>query len=209
MRKVNPIFAKRPLLRLRGYDYAQAGVYFVTLRTFEGRPLFGHIHNGIMCLSEMGAMAHNFWNEIPKHFSFVKLDEFNVLPNHIHGVLVFENYIEDAVARVGSQGALPAVSAARSRGDTGGFSTCDQPELGVVLLAALSEAFTTFGPLRKHALGTVVHAFKSSFKRWCNRNGHTDFKWLPRFYDHIIHTDESLQRIRHYVHHNTLKHSPD
>lgn len=204
MGKVNSIFAKRPLLRLRGYDYAQAGVYFVTLRTFEGRPFFGYIHNGIMCLNEMGAMAHNFWKEIPKHFPYVMLDEFNVLPNHIHGILVFEELNKTGLVGVRLDGAHPVVSAARSRGDTGRGLTpfAKPPETRSV------ETFA-FGPLRKNALGTVVHAFKSSFKRWCNRNGHRDFKWLPRFYDHIIRTDESLQRIRHYVHYNALKHSPD
>ena len=74
--------------RLQDWDYGSNAAYFVTICTQNREHYFGEITNGIMQLSEIGYMANKYWSEIPKHFPFVELDEFVIMPNHVHGIIV-------------------------------------------------------------------------------------------------------------------------
>nr|WP_235269774.1 transposase [Geoalkalibacter subterraneus] len=78
----------RRSIRLQGYDYSQAGAYFVTVCTQNRECLFGDIVNGEMRLNEAGNIARQCWDDIPIHFPHVDLDEFVIMPNHIHGIVV-------------------------------------------------------------------------------------------------------------------------
>ena len=78
----------RKTIRLRDYDYSQAGAYFVTICTYNKECLFGNIIDGDIVLSPMGKIAYKFWLEIPLHFKSIKLDEFIIMPNHIHGIIL-------------------------------------------------------------------------------------------------------------------------
>jgi REP element-mobilizing transposase RayT len=79
---------RRRSLRLQGYDYAQAGAYFVTLCTQGRECLFGEIVDGEMRLNPAGEMVRRVWTEIPAHVPDVDIDAFVVMPNHIHGIIV-------------------------------------------------------------------------------------------------------------------------
>ena len=74
--------------RLQNWDYGSDAAYFVTICTQNREHYFGEIFNGVMQLSEIGEMANKFWLEIPNHFPFVELDEFVVMPNHVHGIII-------------------------------------------------------------------------------------------------------------------------
>ena len=74
---------------LRGYDYSQFGAYFVTICTQNKKCFFGNIVNDEMVLNDSGGMVESVWSELPKRFSHVKLDEFVIMPNHFHGIVVF------------------------------------------------------------------------------------------------------------------------
>jgi putative transposase len=78
----------RRSIRLRGYDYSQAGAYFVTVCAYQRQCLFGAVIEGQMVLNEVGKIAQACWNEIPAHFPRVELDAFVVMPNHVHGIIV-------------------------------------------------------------------------------------------------------------------------
>ena len=78
----------RRSLRLRAYDYAQAGAYFVTVCAHDRRGLFGDIVDGAMRLNDVGKVAQEAWENIPAHFPHVETDAWTVMPNHIHGVIV-------------------------------------------------------------------------------------------------------------------------
>jgi len=73
--------------RLQNWDYGWNGWYFVTVKTKFNRPYFGKIVNNKMILSNIGVLAERYWQEIPNHFNFVKLDGFVVMPDHIHGII--------------------------------------------------------------------------------------------------------------------------
>jgi REP element-mobilizing transposase RayT len=77
--------------RLSGYDYSQPGVYFVTICTSSRQKFFGEIADCQMRLNMAGIFAERCWQEIPKHFSTVELDEFVIMPNHIHGLIIINH----------------------------------------------------------------------------------------------------------------------
>jgi len=81
---------ERKPIRLNGYDYSQDGYYFVTICTKNHEEFFGEIRNGRMRLNHIGTIAAKFWQQIPDHFLFARLDEWVVMPNHVHGILVIE-----------------------------------------------------------------------------------------------------------------------
>jgi len=82
-------------MRLRGNDYAQ-GAYFVTLCTDPRGEWFGHITgegaDASMVLSDAGWIVAECWNAIPDHFQHVRLDQMQVMPDHVHGILVFDRH---------------------------------------------------------------------------------------------------------------------
>jgi REP element-mobilizing transposase RayT len=77
--------------RLTSWDYSNYGYYFVTICTKNFVCYFGKVKNGKVHLSIIGEIAHEYWLQIPAHFDFVKLGEFIIMPNHLHGILKFEN----------------------------------------------------------------------------------------------------------------------
>jgi hypothetical protein len=83
----NPQKHHRRSIRLKGYDYSQAGLYFITMVTKNRACLFGKIENGAMILNDAGNIAHDCWLEIPNHFPNVILHEHIIMPNHIHGII--------------------------------------------------------------------------------------------------------------------------
>ncbi|MDR1679340.1 MAG: transposase [Prevotellaceae bacterium] len=83
----NPDIHHRRSVRLREYDYAQAGLYFITICVQNHKCVFGNIVNDEIILNEYGRMANDCWLEIPQHYQNVVLHEFVIMPNHIHGIL--------------------------------------------------------------------------------------------------------------------------
>ncbi len=77
----------RQSIRLKGYDYSLPGMYFITICTNKRKNLFGNIEKSKMYLSDIGIIVDKCWHEIPSHFPFVELDEFVIMPNHIHGII--------------------------------------------------------------------------------------------------------------------------
>src|SRR4051794_16973914 len=84
----NDLLPKRRSLRLKEYDYARAGAYFVTICTQDRRCLFGDVVGDQMCLNDAGKMLTGFWNDSPNRFLSVEIDVSVVMPNHLHGIIV-------------------------------------------------------------------------------------------------------------------------
>ncbi len=97
--KYNPDIHHRRSIRLRNYDYSQAGAYFVTICTHHRECLFGEITNRAMRLNDAGKIAAQCWQDIPVHFSHAALDEWTVMPNHVHGIIVITDTARRGTAR--------------------------------------------------------------------------------------------------------------
>src|SRR5206468_8948768 len=78
----------RRSIRLRGHDYASAGTYYVTICTQARRCLFGHIENGSMTRNTCGDAVAEGWQWLATRFEGIALDEWIVMPNHLHGIVV-------------------------------------------------------------------------------------------------------------------------
>jgi putative transposase len=181
----------RRRLRLKGYDYAQDGAYYVTICAQHRLCLFGDIVDGKIRLNTAGSAVQVAWNELPRRFARLELDTFVVMPNHIHGIAAF----------VGAGLALPgekrAASSTPTRGDAVGGMVGGARMLGDVGKGAASGAPT---------LGDVIRAFKSlsaiHVNRLLMRSGPL---WQRNYYEHIIRDEDELNRIREYITHNPMQ----
>ena len=80
-------FKPRKTIRLKEHDYSKQGYYHVTICTYNHLEKFGEIENNKMILSQFGEIAKNAWLDLPNHHKNIKLDEFIIMPNHIHGII--------------------------------------------------------------------------------------------------------------------------
>ncbi len=174
---------RRRSLRLKGYDYSMAGAYFVTICTQDRACLFGDVVDGAMRLNEAGQMAAALWDGLAARFSSVEIDQFVVMPNHLHGVLVLD---------AGAGGAT-------KEGATTRVAPTDDP-VGAPLVGA---------PVR---LGDVVGAFKSlattGYIGGVKDKGWPPFRsrlWQRNYYEHVIRDEGALSRIRRYIDDNPAR----
>jgi REP element-mobilizing transposase RayT len=112
--KYNPDIHHRHSIRLKGYDYSQPGAYFVTIVTHLRQCLFGEIANNEMILNDYGKISEQCWNDIPKHYPNAITDEFVIMPNHIHGIII----LNDNGSIVGAKNFSPLLQNERPRGTT-------------------------------------------------------------------------------------------
>ena len=89
-------------MRLKGYDYARAGLYFITICCQDRIHRFGHVENGKMVLNEFGQIAYDEWLNLSQRFPNFKLDVFQIMPDHMHGII--------ALSAATAAGATPTVT---------------------------------------------------------------------------------------------------
>ena len=85
--KYNSDIHHRRSIRMKGYNYSQEGVYYITLCTHNHKHLFGAIEEGEMRFKDEGRIAEKCLLAIPDHFPHVKLHLYVVMPNHVHCIL--------------------------------------------------------------------------------------------------------------------------
>ncbi len=86
-------------IRLPGWDYTSPGYYSVTLCTHSRQPFFGEIIGSRISLSPIGEIADRFWREIPAHFPQTDLDEYIIMPNHVHGIVIIREVVGALINR--------------------------------------------------------------------------------------------------------------
>ena len=90
---------RRKSIRLKDYDYSQAGAYFITICTHERQALLGQIVDGRMQLNSLGEIVQAVWFALTEHYAHIHLGAFIVMSNHVHGIIEFK--IEEAASSVG------------------------------------------------------------------------------------------------------------
>jgi REP element-mobilizing transposase RayT len=83
----HPEIHHRRSVRLQGYDYSQAGLYFVTICVQNRECLFGNVSDGKMILNETGQIAYNEWVNLSERYPHVLFGVFQIMPNHVHGII--------------------------------------------------------------------------------------------------------------------------
>ncbi len=202
MNKFNPKIHRRRSVRLKDYDYSQAGAYFVTICTQERECLFGEVLNGEMRLSIAGKMICNIWKEMSQRFSNIKLDIFTVMPNHFHGIIFIEGRGEPCV-RPKNVGGTQDIGVAKNIFDSKNIVDCprNQGEHKVRPYGTMPET-----------VGRFIQAYKSITTHQYAlgvRNGiYKPFPgklWQRNYHEHVIRNDQSLKNIREYILNNPLE----
>lgn len=167
---------RRRSTRLKGWDYTRPGAYFVTINVKGHVCFFGKVENNRVILSEVGKVAHDKLVAIPEQFSHVSLDQFEVMPNHIHVITFIERPVEAVCKDV------PLEHPYKENENK-------------------AEYYRKISP-KKGSISVIFRSYKASVKTWCNNNGYGDFDWQPRFDDRVIRSNEELKRIRKYIKNN-------
>jgi REP element-mobilizing transposase RayT len=189
----------RRSLRLKGYDYSQAGAYFITIVTQDRACLFGEVVDGEMRLNEAGRMVEKWWAELNHKFPNVRTDEFVIMPNHFHGIIVITSNPVGADLCVCPIPDEPGKSGTPDRGAHVGadLRVCPDDETGAHAGAPLPEIIQWFKMM-------ITNEYIRSVKQ----SGWPPFRgrlWQRNYYEHIIHNDESLNHIRQYIADNPLR----
>jgi len=184
---------RRGSLRLKGYDYAQAGAYFVTICTHDRACLLGEAVGEGVRLSDAGRMIQAVWDELSNQYPGVETDVFAIMPNHIHGIVVL----------VASN---PCV----------GVGPCAYPDHGQTP-ERIAEPADVEGQPQGVAptglsLSDMVHRFKTlTTKRYTDGVKEREWPafrgrlWQRNYYDHVIRNERELDKIREYIATNPLR----
>jgi REP-associated tyrosine transposase len=84
----NETNTRRRSLRLQGYDYSQAGAYFITVCTHGRIALFGEVIDNDVRLNQIGMIVKEAWGNLLNHYLDIDLDAFVLMPNHVHGIII-------------------------------------------------------------------------------------------------------------------------
>ena len=187
----------RRSIRLPHYDYARAGAYFVTLCTGDHRCLFGRIEGEEMRLTRPGEIANECWRAIPTHFPQAALDEFIVMPNHVHGII----WIMDAP--VDTQTPHPVGANNHSPNPVGANHHLPGPVGANHHLPDCRRA-NHHSPLRRphgtsKTIGSIIRGFKIGVTKWMRENAGVRDIWQRNYFEHVIRNDVALHRIRQYI----------
>lgn len=200
----------RKSIRLRGYDYSQAGLYFITICLQDRKCLFGEIliganHNSPqnnspqMKLSDIGKIANACWLEIPEHFPNVVLHDYVVMPNHIHGIveivatdLVGAKYFSPQIERQITNMAMPK---------TPTQEIDNNRNAGAKYISPLRSPSKT--------IGSIVRGFKIGVTKWVRVHTKIDKLWQRNYWDSIIRDETTYWRISDYIRNNPAKWNND
>ncbi len=182
----------RRSIRLKGYDYSRAGAYFVSVCAHNRACLFGEIADlsafghaqagRQMVLNDAGRMVEFVWGKLPVRFDRLELDEFVVMPNHIHSIFV--------LCRRGEPCVRPMFDQPAKQGE---------------------HKVRPYGTL-PNTVGRIVQAFKSvtthEYINGVKQHGWPPFPgklWQRNYYEHVIRNENELNRIREYIINNPKK----
>jgi putative transposase len=182
--KFDPRIQHRRSLRLKDYDYATAGAYFVTICTQHRECLFGEIVAGVMRLNDAGNMIQDVLSQLSIKYASVEMDQFTVMPNHIHMIIFLNTNV--------------------------GAGPCACPDNEGSNIRLIKGQPHRVAPTM--SLPDVVHRFKSlttlRYSYGVKQQGWPPFPgkvWQRNYYEHVIRNEYDLNEIREYILNNPLK----
>lgn len=178
MPKFDPQKHHRRSIRLKGYDYSQAGGYYVTIVAWRRECLFGEVVNKEMVLSKFGLIAKQQWEKLPKRFPNIELGAYMIMPNHMHGII-------EIIDGRGTAGNLNNIDGESSR------------------RAPTNEQFQK--PVTG-SIPTIIRSYKSAVSYRINLMRRTESVpvWQRNYYEHIIRDEKDLQNKTDYIDANPL-----
>ena len=199
----NPNIHHRRSIRLKGHDYSQPGLYFITICCHNRQCLFGeivgaenflpdiyfsdkiHSHQKTI-LNDAGKIANEYWLEIPKHFHNAILHEHVVMPNHIQGIIQLSGV--DNV--VGVENFQPLQQ------------NTPPPSVVAKNFQPLQKRKNEFQKMIPRSIGSIVKGFKIGVTKWFRTNTNLETVWQRNYHEHIIRNEQSYQTISNYIFNN-------
>ena len=199
-------FHRRKNIRLKGYDYSQAGLYFITICVHNMKCIYGKIVDEGMILNDYGIIAYNEWLKLPERFPNMELDVFQIMPNHMHGIIALKKNpvpstlaVDNTVANIESK--IIPTNETDIHSESNGTKAGASPD-------------PTDPPDTPKTIGDIVGASKSLVANECLKifiqtkidEGFAPDKipkmgkiWQSNFYEHIIRDDLAYLRISEYI----------
>lgn len=177
----------RKQIRLKKYNYSDAGWYFVTICTKNKECILGDIINNRMILNQNGLLINKELNQLINKFP-IELDKFIIMPNHVHAIFVIR------------QINIVGVS----------FMKPNQFKLETTMIISKTNHHMELlnnkrGLINQTpTLGLIVRYFKSKCSYIFHKNGFQNDLWQRNYYEHIIRTEYELNRIREYIKDNPI-----
>jgi REP-associated tyrosine transposase len=156
---------QRRSIRLKGYDYSRAGIYFVTICSQNRAFLFGNVADGNILLNDAGRMIEKWYIELENKYPNVRCDQFVCMPNHVHFIIF-----------------------------NVGADLCVRPDSGAHAGAPLPEIVQWFKTMTTN-----------EYIRCVKQHGWPPFAgklWQRNYYEHIVRSENELNRIREYITNN-------
>ncbi len=181
--RILPKLPKRRTIRLKEYNYAQTGGYFITICVQERKCIFGDIKNGQMNLNDTGGMIVNNWRNLPLCFSSIELDKFIIMPNHLHGII--------QIVGAPLVGARNVNNVGVQNNDRAG--TRPAPTIGDII-----------GAFKSITTGEYIKSVKDNNWQAFNKR-----LWQRNYYEHVIRDEGDLTHAREYIISNSAKWQED
>jgi REP element-mobilizing transposase RayT len=208
----NPEIHHRKSIRLKGYDYSQEGLYFITICCQDRKYRFGEVilnDNGIaeMQLNPCGKIAFNEWYFTAKLRPNIELDAFVVMPNHIHGIINITRRVELHSTKNELNSIRDKLHSTKN--DSSTILRIDDESESNKLDSSMIESnkfdsgnrvecnSTLRGP--SQTIGAIVRGYKSSVTKQSKILGVDEKIWQRNYYEHIIRDENSYKRIADYI----------
>ena len=201
----------RRSIRLNGYDYSQPGLYFITICCQDRINRFGSVENGEMVLNEFGHIARIEWQKLTERFFNMDLGAFQIMPNHIHGIIILKDTpvgtgftpVQNEMKpqnEIKPQNEMEFQNAMEFQNNDGIYATEHNVNTAV-------EATARVAPT---AVPDIVGAYKSLVANGClaifkSYNQTMGKLWQRNYYEIIIRNEKSYQNISEYIINNPLK----
>ena len=170
--------------RLKGWDYSAQGYYFVTICTRARVCCLGDVIDRDVHLSPIGEMVAEQWMKTQEVRKNVRMDEWIIMPNHLHGIIVIES-------------AMPSVETFGSNVSSGERETFQR------------NVSTNPSRLKPNTIGSMLGQIKSNATKQIRAAGFSDFDWQERFWDEILWDEHGLNNVREYIRNNPAKWESD
>ncbi len=216
----NPEKHHRRSIRLKEYDYSSGGGYYLTIDSNNRECLFGEVTNKEMIPNEAGLVVRKCWLEIPSHYPNVVLDEFIVMPNHVHGIvfIVDESSMSKRSKRsVGAEYLQPCSKKNTVSGLSGNrveniqplHGSCSNTNADSVLpgkrVEGVQPKLNRFQKVIPGSIGSIVRGLKIGVTKWFRQNTDVYTVWQRNYYEHVIRNEQELNSIREYILNNPLR----
>ena len=216
-------------IRLATFDYSSNGAYFITICCNEMKHYFGNVCDGEMILNDHGKIADELWAMIPQQFPFIELGNFQIMPNHMHGILILnesvqtrfiashtstnlnsDNHADPFSAKTDSDVASDTrlIASIQTTGADDKHDVAGEIRLIASIQAVPGGATGIQNPMLHENIGRVIRWYKGR----CTfeiRKSLFAFKWLSGYWDNIIKSSKSYENIQNYIENNPKKWSED